>query len=347
MISPQHEAGTLASTKSNGARERPLRVLYVTSQWPNPDKPDLAPFVRREVEALRATGIDLDVFVYKGGWSLLSYIRAIREMRRRLRTRRYDIIHARFGQCGLVARAQWRVPVVITYAGSDVEGTPHFAGRYRYRNYLLRAISWLLSLLVDEVIVVSDHLGRKLPTRHYHVIPGGIDFSLFRPIDQPEARHRLDLPSSQRLILFAGNPANRTKRYDLALQACMLASNSIGLQLIVLTGKPAEQVLLYMSACDVLLLTSSNEGSPNVVKEALACNLPIVSVNVGDVCERIQQLDGCVVCKTDDPDVIASGLIKVLTTKKRLNSRELIRKLDINELAKDIVNVYLHRVCPG
>lgn len=292
------------------------------------------------MQSLRDVGVSVDVLVYKGGWSLRAYVQAIRKMRQFLQRQHYDLAHARFGQCGVVARAQWQVPVVITYGGSDIEGSPHFAGLHRYRNYMLRAISWLLSLLVDEVIVVSDHLGRKLPRSNYHVIPDGVDLSLFHPMDRPEARSQLGLPVGRRLVLFAGDPANRRKRYDLAVQACELAGNSNDLDLVVLTGKPSEQVPVYMNACDVLLLTSANEGSPNVVKEALACNLPVVSVDVGDVREHIGGLDGCVVCDNDRPEVIAAALSSILQKRGTSDLRSSIMDLDKQKIAGRIISVY-------
>jgi len=204
-----------------------VKILFITSQWPDEEKPNFAPFVKNEVEAIRMSGVDLDVYVYKGGWSFAKYVRAIQEVRRRISLIKYDVLHARFGQCAIVARAQWQVPVVVTYGGSDVEGSPHYCGKMRYRNYILRIVSWLLALLVDEVIVVSDHLGRKLPRKKYHVIPSGVDLSLFRPMDQTEARSKLGLPLDRKLALFAGAPSNKRKRFDLAKEASKLAANSL------------------------------------------------------------------------------------------------------------------------
>ena len=319
---------------------RPIHVLFVTSQWPNSANRCIAPFVSREVDSLKELGLKVDVFVYNGGWSLRAYMGAILKMRNLIRKKCYDIMHVRFGQCGIVGRAQRRIPVVITYGGSDVEGSPHFTGKHRYRNYLLRATSWLLSLVVDQVIVVSEHLGRKLPRRDYHVIPSGVDLSLFQVIDPVKARGQIGLPQNKKLALFAGNPENRRKRYDLAVQACKYAGQSYDLELVVLTGKPSHEVPLYMNACDVLLLTSTNEGSSNVVKEALACNLPIVSVDVGDVRDRIGEIEGCVVCKNYRPEEIANALEKVLKRDRRLNSRYLIEDLDTEHMAKKFLEVY-------
>jgi len=323
--------------ESSGVR---LRVLFVTSQWPTNNNPAAAPFVKREAEMLSQAGVDVDVLVYDGGWSPLNYLRAIRDMRKRIRQNKYSLIHARFGQCGLVARAQRRLPVIITYGGSDIEGSPTFIGFNRYRNYVLIAVSRLLSLIVDEVIVVSDHLGRKLPRRHYHVISSGLDLEMFKPHDPSEARDILNLPKDKKLVLFVGNPTKQTKRFDLATKVCELAGCSVDLELVLLYQQPPSIVPVYMSACDALLLTSTNEGSPNVVKEALACNLPVVSTNVGDVKERLSNSDICEVLDDDNPDIIAEALIRVLKRPGKPSLRHLVEALDQKWWATQVKCVY-------
>src|SRR5690349_10858011 len=119
MTVNQNVMASAANTQS-----RPLKVLFITSQYPTPERPAYAPFVEREVRSLRHAGVEVDVLAYDGGWSPGKYWRAVREMYRRMNNQKYDLIHAYFGQCGLVARAQTRLPIVITYGGSDVEGSP-------------------------------------------------------------------------------------------------------------------------------------------------------------------------------------------------------------------------------
>jgi glycosyltransferase involved in cell wall biosynthesis len=335
-----HQEITSLEAERAAARVGALRILYLTSQWPTPEQPSNAPFVRREVRWLREAGLVVDVLVYDGGWSPHRYLRAVQTMRQMLRQRHYDVIHVRFGQCGLVGRAQWQAPVVIMYGGSDVEGTPNFRGVSGYKNLVLRMVSRVLSLLVDEVIVVSENLGRQLPRRDYHLIPSGLNLDLFKPMDKAEARARLGLPAERKLALFAGNPANRRKRYDLAVEVCERAGHAVDVELVVLTGKEDTEVPLYMSACDVLLLTSTNEGSPNVVKEALACNLSVVSTDVGDVRERIGGLESCAVCKNDDPDIIAAELVRVLRRPGRPNLRPLVENLASQAMIQKIIAVY-------
>jgi glycosyltransferase involved in cell wall biosynthesis len=112
------------------------------------------------------------------------------------------------------------------------------------------------------------------------------------------------------------------------------------LELLVVENEPPDKMPLYMNAADVLLLTSSREGSPNVVKEALACNLPVVAVDVGDVRERLGQVDGCIVTADDHPQTIAAALQKVIQLGERVAGRDAVRHLDIRTTTRQIINVY-------
>lgn len=329
-----------AETQTPAAKAPPLKVLFITSQWPTPQFPSAAPFVEREVRALREAGVEVDVMHYEGGWSIGKYARAVREMYRCLKQNHYDLIHAYFGQCGLVARAQASLPVVITYGGSDVEGTPVFSGFNRYKNYILIGVSRMLSLLVNQVIVVSDNLGRKLPRKDYHVITIALDLDLFQPMDKQAARERLGLSQDVKLALFAANPANTRKRYDLAQEVCRIASQTLPVQLVVATKRPPAEIPVFMSACDALLLTSTNEGSPNVVREALACNLPVVSTDVGDVRERIGHLPSCEVVAGDKPEDLAASLLRMVQDTSSAELRQEVLDQDYRKIGQKVVNVY-------
>lgn len=324
-------------------KNKSLRVLFITSQWPTEKSPGNSPFVKREVAALRSIGITVDVLQYIGGWRPLRYLRAIWQMHRMLSLEPYDIIHVRFGQCGLVGRAQKSLPVVITFGGSDIEAKPstnaNFKTRLQY--WILQIVSHTISRYVSEVIVVSSHLGEKLPCEYYHVIPSGLDLDLFKPIDGSVARTHLELPADKKLILFVGNPQKPIKRYELAVQAVQLAQVRVpNIELILLQNRPPEDVPKFMSACDVLIVTSTNEGSPNVVKEALACNLPVVSVDVGDVRERVNCANNCIVTEDDSAEKLAEALISVLSYSDKSNLRPLVEHLDQNAWALKVFQVY-------
>ncbi len=96
-----------------------------------------------------------------------------------------------------------------------------------------------------------------------------------------------------------------------------------------------------MNGCDAMLMTSLIEGSPNVVKEAMACNLPVVGVPVGDVPELLQDVPGYAVCPRD-AQALAEALAALLLTKPEVKGRlALVRKgLDVATVAQKVINIY-------
>jgi glycosyltransferase involved in cell wall biosynthesis len=172
------------------------------------------------------------------------------------------------------------------------------------------------------------------------IIPSGIDLQLFRPMSKERARKFLGLSDGKFLVLFASDPRRLVKRFSLAKEAIRLLESRLNIELVVTSKVPHSKMPLYMNACDALVLTSKHEGSPNVIKEALACNLPIVSVDVGDVREYISKLKGCVLCKDDSPNTIARGLMSVLEGNRLIKGRQAVKELDETILVWKLIGVY-------
>jgi len=192
----------------------------------------------------------------------------------------------------------------------------------------------------DEVIVVSPEMRERLRVPRAKVIPCGIDLDRFRPMPQEEARRLAGLPSGKKLVLWAGEYQRPEKRFDIAERAfAILAAHDPSLELVLLSGKPHSLVPIYMNACDVLLLASDAEGSPMVVKEAMACNLPIVATPVGDVPQVIGGTEGCYLC-SQDPDDVAGKLEQAFAFGQRTNGREAVRSMDLMEISKRVITVY-------
>lgn len=320
----------------------PIRVLMITSDWPDHARwGGTATFIARQVDFLRAAGVDVDVFRFRGNGKPLRYASAWLDVRRRLRRERYDLIHAQFGQSGLLALPR-RLPLVVTFRGDDLEGVlSNATGRLTARGRLLPLLSRMVGQRADATIVVSAHLKAFLHRQAQpHVIPSGIDLERFRLIPQAEARRHLGLAPDRRLVLFVGSPKLARKRYDLACRAVEVVQRSLPAELVLGWGIPHDQIPYYMNACDALVFTSRQEGSPNVVKEALACNLPVVSVAIGDVPERLRGLPGCEVCADDRPETIGGALVRALRFGQRTVSRERVRELDERVITERVIDVY-------
>jgi glycosyltransferase involved in cell wall biosynthesis len=183
-------------------------------------------------------------------------------------------------------------------------------------------------------------MSRFLWRKDFHIIPGGIDLELFKPMPQAQAREQLNLHPDKPLVLFVGSPQNAVKRHYLAQATIDILKTSRDVELIVATGVLPDQIPVYMNAADVLLVTSKHEGSPNVVKEAMACNLPIVSVDVGDVKERLRNVTECTVINSSNPSDLAPSLEKTLLRKQRSNGREQALELSEANLVQRQIRVY-------
>jgi glycosyltransferase involved in cell wall biosynthesis len=317
-----------------------MRVLMVTPQLPRPGRPGtLAPTVR-QIESIRSLGVDVQVLEVRGV-KRLKYLQRLPDLRSLAAS--VDLVHAHFGYCGWLARSQRTTPVVVSFMGDDLLGTPDVTGRTSaFSRCVVQADRWL-ARVVDAVIVKSAAMARIVAPVKAHVIPNGVDLNTFRPIDKRAAKAQLGLAEHTRYVLFPGWPEEPRKAFPLAQAVVNETARLIGepLELLPLRRVESDKVPLYMNACDVMVLTSYLEGSPNVVKEAMACNLPMVSVPVGDVSELLAGVDGCAV-RPRDVGELSTALVTVLRRAAPTNGRTAVekKKLDLMSVALKVVDVY-------
>lgn len=317
-----------------------MRVLTLTNPLPTTTRPtSLAP-VARQIKSLQALGIDMDIMEFNGP-AKAKYLQALPLLQQRIQ--KADLVHAHYGYSGWVARCQIQKPVVVSFMGSDLHGTYRKDGSITTSSQLIIQINRWYARTVNAVIVKSKQMANVVKPMPAHVIPNGVDLDLFQPMTQKTARAMLGWSDTDRYVLFPGNPTNIVKGFDLAQQALKESSRIMkeSLQLITLRRVSPDHVPLYMNACDAMVLTSSSEGSPNVVKEAMACNLPIATVPVGDVCELLNGIDQCVICDRD-PEALGASLADLLMAERRSNARCAIleKELDLESVALRIKNVY-------
>jgi teichuronic acid biosynthesis glycosyltransferase TuaC len=305
-----------------------VKVLVVTNMYPTPRYPSFGTFVEEQVESLRKEGVAVDVLFVNGGKGKLNYLWGFPRLWARLLTNRYDLIHAHYVFSGIIARAQFLYPVVLTHHGSQVFQT--------WQAPLCR----MVTPFMDRAIVVSLEMKEKGCLSQAHIIPCGIDFDLFKPIPKRQAREELNLPQDKKLVLYAGEYFRRIKRFDVVQESVkLLKRRAPDVELVLVSKKPLSFVPKYMSACDVLVLVSDAEGSPMVIKEAMACDLPIVSVPAGDVPEVIGGTDGCYLC-SQDPQDVADKLELALKWGRRTNGRENIGHMEIGAISRRIIALY-------
>ncbi|HOU96412.1 MAG TPA: glycosyltransferase [Bacteroidales bacterium] len=278
------------------------------------------------------SGISIRYFLIQGK-GIRGYIKNRVLLKKEIMEYNPDIVHAHYGFSGLLANLQRKVPVITTFHGSDINLITN------------RPFSVLTSLLSKSSIFISQKLSRKLIIKgRSAIIPSGVDLDLFFPVDKVESRKQLGLPIHEKLVLFAGSFDNRIKNYPLAKAATDSLNN---VRLIEMKGYKRKEVALLMNACDVALLTSIHEGSPQFIKEALACNRPIVSTDVGDVRILMENVEGCFIAKPDSVD-IAGKISQAMHFENAPNGRQRIIDLglELNTIAAKIIDVY-HSVLRG
>jgi len=270
----------------------------------------------------------------------LAYLRSMPRIRRAAAAVSPDVIHAHYGLTGTVTLlACGRGRLVVSFMGTDLIGEVTASGRRSARGVVLSAISRALGRWgVAAAIVKSSSMRRLLGERpHVFTIPNGVDRTKFWPMDRGEARSRLDLDSRARYVLFAADPARVEKNYPLA-QAAVAALGPGAPELLAVHGEPHERMRLYFNAVDATLLTSWHEGSPNVIKEALACNCPVVSTDVGDVRELVRGVAGCTVAGFDAP-ALAAGLRAAMDHGK-VSAEGGLQQRDLQAMADAIGATY-------
>ena len=295
--------------------------------------------VERQIQSIEALGIQVDALEIRGR-RRLKYLELLPELARRSKT--VDLIHAHYGYCGWFARTNLRKPVVVSFMGSDLLGVATPDGTASSVSRVIVRLDQFLARIVDAVIVKSPEMANVITPVKAHVIPNGVDLDTFAPIPRQQARAELDWDDGRR-VLFPGCPDEVRKGFMLARRTVERAAELLGepIELVPLCDVPAAQVPSYMNACDALLMTSFWEGSPNAVKEAMACNLPLVSVPVGDVAELLDGVTSSAVCSRD-PEQLALKLAELISAGRPGDGRDALRRkgLDLETAAKRVRAVY-------
>ncbi|BCB91393.1 glycosyltransferase family 4 protein [Phytohabitans suffuscus] len=317
-----------------------MRILAVTNLWPAPGS-FRGVFVAEQVEGLRKLGHDIDVEVVAQSRGAKDYLLAAPRVRRRARAARYDLVHVHYGLTSLSARLVTGVPRVLSLYGSDVNEpwqariTRLTAGRPAVRVYPSKRL----------VEAAGDPSGV--------VVPNGIDFDLFTPYPparRAAARERLGYGPDDLVVLFGAAPDNAVKRYDVFTAALAgLRERGLPVRELILPGpgQVRADVVPKFAAADLLLVTSrrGTESGPLIVKEAAAMDLPVVSVDVGDVREVLAGVTASEVVDFPDSDAdlvaaLVAASARVLESGGRGDGRSKIARYDQDAVVRQLESVY-------
>lgn len=289
-----------------------MKILIVCSK----NSGRIAPFITDQVEALQEAGVICEYFTVEGK-GIKGYLLNLLPLWHKIKVCRPDIIHAHYGLSGVLANLQRRVPVVTTYHGSDINN-PEIR---RFSKIAIRLSAW-------NIFVSQKNIQLSGVEKRFSLIPCGVDTSVFKPMDKAVCRQKFGFGPDEKLILFAGAFDNKVKNPELAVESVAKIPNA---RLLELKGYDRTQVAELMNAVDVCLMTSHTEGSPQFVKEAMACNCPVVSVNVGDVEELLQGVEHCEIVERET-DEIAKSVSELLNLNQRSSGSEKLKYSGLESL---------------
>jgi len=318
-----------------------MRVLEV-SRYKNNFTDHQLPFVTEQGESLRKAGCVVDYFLVQG-----NYLKAVGALKAKIREFHPDIVHAHYGLSAITAELQGLVPVVTTFHNGET------------LNPLVNFASSLMSLRAKHVIYVAQHV-RDLSyfkAKHYSVIACGVPMDQMTIIPKEKARKQLGWDSDKKYILFGGAFKNERKNYELLKEAVnKLQMINVKLQIacIEMKGLSRAECVLRMCAADLFALPSHSEGSPQALKEAMACNCPCIATDIADVKYLFGDEPGHWILRNprktherwdgDEKslDEMTSLLREALSFSSRTHGRQRILDLELSneQVAKRIIKIY-------
>jgi teichuronic acid biosynthesis glycosyltransferase TuaC len=312
---------------------------------------EIPTFVKTQVESLRSAGWEVLMGIVDDRTSVHGILRNVRKLWKQVSRAAPGLVHAQYGSvtAEVANLVRGSLPLVVSFCGDDLLGTPSPGLVWRVRERFARVISLWAARRAAAIIVKSNNLLQTLPAGLRDktvVLPNGVDTSWFRPMPRHECRARLGWNRESKVVLFNASRNEDRDRKNPALARAtieLLARSVPDVSLHMLSNSSHEEVWLAMNAADCLLVTSLHEGSPNIVKEAMACNLPVVSVPCGDVVERLSRTRPGAI-RSYDAAALAGAIREVLGAGCRSNGRDqlIAQGLTTSDVAERLIQIYRH-----
>lgn len=313
-----------------------MKILYVTNMYPDKNDPTYGIFVKEQIEAIyNCETIDYEVYAINGKKGLWEYVKSIWKIRTLIKKGNFDLIHIHYGLSGLfLLMGKMKITTIITLHGGDIQAEQGKTIQVALTKLILKSCNFAITLNKRMDDIVRKYIAKT------EIIPCSVNTNLF--VSHREERMR----SNQYNVLFPSARTREVKDFPLFQRVCNVLREKYGLHVeeYYLENLSRQEVADLFCRMDVLLMTSISEGSPQVVKEAMACNLPIVSTNVGDVSILLNGVKDCYVADSRDEDELAYLVYKSLVKNQEtgISPREKINelRLDDDSIARRILNVY-------
>lgn len=324
-----------------------MRVIFVSS---GKEDNKVSPIIECQGRSLITNGINISFYTInnKGFWG---YLKHIRDLRIFLKDGSYDIIHAHYGLTAWVCIfARKKEKLLVSLMGDDILGSNKKNGTITISSKIIATVNKLLTKYIyDYAIVKSEEMKNMMWSKNVAIIPNGVDLEIFKPIPYEEAIKNIHINSKSEIqAYFFSNPDREEKNFSLAKSLIDELKSVYSIELYAIHNVQQIQLVNYYNAANFIIMTSFHEGSPNVIKEAMACNCPIISTDVGDVRWVIGETEGCMISSFDRYEFNLK-LIKIIEYSKyhkRTNGRQRIIDLglDVNLISERISNIYLNLI---
>lgn len=309
-----------------------MKILFVSSGH----KGFINPIIKNQGDSLIRAAVELDYYMVKGrGWK--SYVKNIKPLRKQIKEGGYDVIHAHYAFSAYLASIAifgLRVPMVVSLMGSDI-------WKHKIYPYIVRAFARCAKW--KAVIVKSAEMRQRVGMPQAIVVPNGVNMDKFVPKSIADCRKSIGWDPEKIHVLMAANPEDPRKNGPLAIKAIDLlnASGKYDIVFHAMVGVPNDQTPILYNAADVVVLPSLYEGSANAVKEAMSCNRPLVTTDMGDCRERMDGCDGCYVADTYEVKEFAELITKALKDEKSEGRERLVKDgIADYQIAERLIKIY-------